>query len=282
MTSTINIDPLLEEASRSINLNHVTHGGAFTSTPYQDFRRNGTDGIRRTAHTGSSLLLSGTQHCSDMKGIFTEIPNDSFPPYPMQPSLGTCMSPLDIFDDMPSARPGSTTRSDRHPPTITDAGRWTSVSTNLQNLSQGAEVHNEPEMFQATKTLSGPSAPQRAEPKHQNSKRKDSPAVDTPQEGRRESRFAKYRERNREAARRSREKQRELAESLESKAASLEYKRDALLEEVEDLKCNVQELSQGVMALHSLARSPRTSLQQPPTSTSVCVYCGGLCAPYGC
>ncbi|KAB8078651.1 hypothetical protein BDV29DRAFT_165954 [Aspergillus leporis] len=120
------------------------------------------------------------------------------------------------------------------------------------------------------------------ENKQSKSKRKEgSPKKDAPTTGPKESKFSKYRDRNREAARRSRERQRELAESLESRAASLEIKRDALLEEVEDLKCNVQELTQGVVALHRLAHSPRTSAQPSTTSTSICIYCGGLCAPYG-
>ncbi|KAE8357043.1 hypothetical protein BDV28DRAFT_126124 [Aspergillus coremiiformis] len=236
------------------------------------------NGTGRSNQPEGSFLQTRAQSLSDIKDIFPGISNENFPPYPAHLSLVDCIPTVDPIDHIRFSRAGSTTPSDEHIPSMTDGGKWMGTSDSFQCFSS----NNKREATETARALSESSSPQGVGKKEQYpAKRRDPPEVGTPKAVQKESRFAKYRERNREAARRSREKQRELAESLESKAAALEYKRDALLEEVEILKCNVQELSQGVRALHRLARSPRTSLHQPTTSPSVCIYCGGLCAPYG-
>ncbi|EAW08942.1 bZIP transcription factor [Aspergillus clavatus NRRL 1] len=96
-----------------------------------------------------------------------------------------------------------------------------------------------------------------------------------------EPRHARYRERNRQAARRSRENQQQLAKRLESRAASLEIKRNDLLEKVDDLSRNIQELSREVAALHDSVRPVWTFPQQQPTaSLCVCNFCGTPAVPY--
>ncbi|KAF7586673.1 hypothetical protein BBP40_008496 [Aspergillus hancockii] len=248
MASMINNAPRFAAVPPTINPSSVTQAGIFTSAPYQCDHRN-------TSETMGRIDQPGDMQTRDILA-------ENFPPYPPQPSLVDFIPSLDFLDDISSSEAGHA---------------WPGTH---QHAASDTELCNKRAAGKAV-TQSRTSTPQGTENKLSKAKRKEgSPKKDAPNAGPKESRFSKYRDRNREAARRSREKQRELAESLESKAASLELKRDALLEEVEDLKCNVQELTQGVVALHRLARSPRTSVQPSPTTTSVCAFCGGLCAPY--